>query len=277
MPIGARDAILADLNQLRAAGPLVHNITNLVVMDVTANALLAVGASPAMVHASEEIAEFTALAAALVLNIGTLDPRWVGAMELALEVARTRGIPSVLDPVGAGATRYRTATARTLIERGPPTILRGNAAEVAAVAKAMGAAEAATDGGQKGVDSSLGVDAARASAVALSRQTGMVVCVSGARDLVVQGERSATIDHGDPLMTKVTGLGCTATAIIGAFAAVNPDPFAATAHAMAIMGLAGERARRVADAPGSFRTAFIDALWLIGESDLARPLRISVA
>lgn len=266
-----RSALLADLEAVRFNRPLIHNITNFVVMDLTANALLALGASPAMAHAQEEVAEMTGIAAALVLNIGTLEPGWVTAMAMALEAARRNKTPVVLDPVAAGATRYRTQVARDLIIQGPPTILRSNAAELAALAAAIledcpPADSATRDRGQKGVDSTLESLAMRGAALRLARHTGMVICVSGAVDLITDGDRLATVHHGDPMMTRVTGLGCTASAVTGAFAAINPDPFIAAIHAMAIMGLAGERAR--SSAPGSFRANFIDALYQLDSTTL---------
>lgn len=261
-----RSALLADLEAVRFNRPLIHNITNFVVMDLTANALLALGASPAMAHAQEEVIEMTSVASALVLNIGTLEPGWITAMVMALEAAKRHRVPSVLDPVAAGATRYRTRMAKDLVNYGPPTILRSNAAELAALAAAILEDGPPDDSAQKGVDSTLESLATRGAALRLAHHTGMVVCVSGAVDLITDGDRLATIHHGDPMMTRVTGLGCTASAVTGAFAAVNPDPFIAAIHAMAIMGLAGERAR--AAAPGSFRTNFIDALYQIDSTSL---------
>lgn len=246
----------ATLQRLRERVPLVQSITNYVSMDVTANALLAIGAAPAMVHAAEEVEEFVGIAHALVINIGTLSPPWVEAMRLAADRAVALGKPWVLDPVGAGATRYRTGTARELAER-RPTIVRGNASEILAVA---GAANAT-----RGVDSAHASSDAVESARALARQLGCVVAVTGAVDYVTDGARTLSVANGHPLMTRVTALGCSATAIVAAFAAVHADPLVATAAALAALGVAGEIAARDSTGPGTFRWKLLDALYLLDE------------
>lgn len=246
----------ATLQRLRERVPLVQSITNYVSMDVTANALLAIGAAPAMVHAAEEVEEFVGIAHALVINIGTLSPPWVEAMRLAADRAAELGKPWVLDPVGAGATRYRTGTARELAER-RPTIIRGNASEILAVA---GAANAT-----RGVDSAHASSDAVESARALARQLGCVVAVTGAVDYVTDGARTLSVANGHPLMTRVTALGCSATAIVAAFAAVHADPLVATAAALAALGVAGEIAARDSTGPGTFRWKLLDALYLLDE------------
>ncbi|MFL5542725.1 MAG: hydroxyethylthiazole kinase [Longimicrobiaceae bacterium] len=246
----------AALQRLREQVPLVQSITNYVSMDVTANALLAIGAAPAMVHAAEEVEEFVGIAHALVINIGTLSPPWVEAMRLAADRAVALGKPWVLDPVGAGATRYRTDTARELAER-RPAIIRGNASEILAVA---GAANAT-----RGVDSAHASSDAVESARGLARQLGCVVAVTGAVDYVTDGARTLSVSNGHPLMTRVTALGCSATALVGAFAAVHTDPLVATAAALGALGVAGEIAARDADGPGTFRWKLLDALYLLDE------------
>ena len=258
------DAIWKDVAAIRARAPVVHNITNYVVMNNTANALLALGASPVMAHAAEEVEDMVgltqAVGGALVINIGTLSERWIAAMKVAAAAARARRVPLVLDPVGAGATPYRTQTALELVRLAPPTVIRGNASEIMALA---GAAVQT-----KGVDSSQASTAAVDAARALAAQTGGVVCVSGAEDQLTDGRAVRTLASGHPMMTKVTGLGCTATALIGAFVAVNPDALAATGHAMAVMGWCGEQAARVAAGPGTLQVQFIDALYQLNERDL---------
>jgi len=254
---------------VRRQAPLVHNITNYVVMNNTANALLALGASPVMAHAENEASEMAVLAGALVVNIGTLSDPWIRAMHLALPAARARHIPVVLDPVGAGATAYRTQTVRELISLGPPTILRGNASEIMALA-VQGART-------KGVDSSDTSAAALEAAKALNKETGSTVCVSGEVDYIVDGGDVITIENGHPMMPKVTGLGCTASALCGAFAAVNRSFPAAAAGAMAVMGIAGEIAAGCSEGPGSLQVAFLDALYRLSEKDLKERLRIGVA
>jgi hydroxyethylthiazole kinase len=258
-----------DLRRIRAEAPLVHNITNYVVMNLTANALLAIGASPVMAHALEEVEDMTGLASALVINIGTLSPEWVAAMHKAALRARTRGIPVVLDPVGAGATKYRTDTARSLMEAAPPAILRGNGSEV----RALVYHEAET----KGVDSRHGADAALDAAKKISRDVGCVVSVSGAVDLVVHGDAVIRIANGHSLMPRVTGLGCVASALTGAFAAVDRDYHRAAAAAMAVMGIAGEIAAEQAQGPASFQTRFLDTLFRIDENDITGRLKVESA
>ncbi len=252
--------IWRDVTRIRAEAPLVHNITNYVVMNTTANALLALGASPVMAHAIEEVAEMTGLARALVLNIGTLSAQWIEAMVVAGRQANAKGIPVVLDPVGAGATSFRTQSARRLIGEVAPAIVRGNASEI----RALVHSECAT----KGVDSSHASEEALTAARELSVECNAVVSVSGAVDVIVSGGKVARVSNGHPLMPRVTGLGCTATALTGAFAAVNPSPFEAAVDAMAVMGIAGEMAGELAQGPGSFQMHFLDALHLLRESDI---------
>lgn len=266
MPISARE-ISQNSEQVRRRSPLVHNITNYVAMNLTANALLAAGASPVMAHAAEEVEDMAGIASALVINIGTLSGPWVDAMFKAAARAKARGIPIVYDPVGAGATPYRTRTIRELIRAVPPAIVRGNASEIMAIADDRART--------KGVDSAAATDAAAASARSLSERHGCVVCVSGETDYIVDDRNMAMIKNGHALMPKVTGLGCTASALCGAFAAVNPDPFAATVAAMAVMGIAGEIAAEKAQGPGSLQLHFLDALFNLKGEDIERRLKIS--
>jgi hydroxyethylthiazole kinase len=228
-------------------------------MDVTANALLAVGASPAMIHAEEEVEEFVAIASALVVNIGTLSPAWVRAMELAATRASELGKPWVLDPVGAGATSYRTKTAASLSRLGP-SVIRGNASEILALA--------GTGAMARGVDSVHGSDSAAEVARSLASELGCVVAVTGATDYITDGERMLRVENGHPLMTRVTALGCTASALIGAFLAVNQDDVGAAAQALAILGLAGEIAATDSPGPGSLRWRILDALHAMDEAAL---------
>ncbi len=257
-----------DVGKLRQTAPLVHNITNFVVMNVTANALLAIGASPVMAHAVEEVEEMASIAQALVLNIGTLSGPWIEAMFSAGRVAKQRQIPIVLDPVGAGATKLRTETSLRILQELSPRILRGNASEI----RALTGAEGAT----KGVDSTYRSADALEAATALSARYGCVVSVSGATDLVVDGARVARIDNGRPLMSRVTGSGCTATALTGAFAAVNLDAFEAAVHAMALSGICGEIASELALGPGSYQAHFLDVLHAIDEAQLKQRLRMAL-
>jgi hydroxyethylthiazole kinase len=258
-----------DLERIRAEGPLVHNITNYVVMNTTANALLAIGASPVMAHAREEVEEMVSLASALVINIGTLSAPWVRAMLQAGRAARRRKIPIVLDPVGCGATRFRTGAAQKLMREVAPAIIRGNASEIRSL---LG-----RKAGTKGVDSRHTPDEVLDEARALSGSAGCVVSVSGPVDLIVEGDTVVRIANGHPLMARVTGMGCTASAITGAFAAVNLQSLKAAAHAMAVMGIAGEMAAERAGGPGSFQMHFLDALSVLRKSDIAARLKMQVA
>ena len=249
-----------DLALVRAKSPLVHNITNYVAMNFSANALLAIGASPVMAHAVEEMDDMVGIASALVINIGTLDAEWVRGMLAAGRAAHRLGKPIVLDPVGAGATPYRTETAWEIIHECHPTIIRGNASEIMALVNA--------DIKSKGVDSSQSSDDAVESACQLAKTTGAVVVISGATDYITDGTRTETITYGSPLMTLVTAMGCTASSMVGAFAGVNPDPFEASLHGMAVMGICGERAVAKMAAPGSLLTNFVDELYAITPEQL---------
>ncbi|MFO7708334.1 MAG: hydroxyethylthiazole kinase [Desulfobacterales bacterium] len=259
-------AAAQNLARLRAKTPLIHNITNLVVMNYTANALLAMGASPVMAHALEEVEEMAALAGALVLNIGTLTPQWVESMLKAGRAASRAGIPVILDPVGSGATPFRTRAAGRIIAETTPAVIRGNASEILSLREA--------GSGARGVDSRHGVDQAADAAAGLARELQSVVAVTGPVDLVTDGRRLVRVSNGHPLMGRVTGTGCTATAAIAAFLAVDPDPLRAAATALACFGLAGEIAGRTAAAPGSFMIAMLDALYTITPEQLEAECKI---
>jgi hydroxyethylthiazole kinase len=254
------------LSALRTARPLVHNITNYVVMNSTANALLALGASPAMVHAAEEVEDFAAISQALVINIGTLSPPWVAAMKLAAARMVAERRPWVLDPVGAGATPYRSAVAADLALR-RPKVIRGNASEILSLARA--AAETT-----RGVDSTQGSEAAVEAARALARATAAAVAVTGAVDYVTDGERTAACHNGHALMTRVTGMGCAATAVIGACMAVESDPLTAALHGLAMLGVAGELAAARAAGPGTMQVGVYDALANLDRETIERRVRI---
>ena len=247
------ESLKRDLAILREKSPLVHNITNYVAMNFSANALLAIGASPVMAHAVEEMVDMVAIASALVINIGTLDAEWVRGMLTAGRAAHRMGKPIVLDPVGVGATPYRTETAWEIIRECHPTIIRGNASEIMALVNA--------DIKSKGVDSSQSSDDAVESAQQLAKTTGAVVVISGPTDYITDGIRTETVTYGSPLMTRVTAMGCTASSIVGAFAAINPDPIEAATHAMMAMGICGERAVAKNASPGSLLINFVDELY----------------
>lgn len=244
----------ASLRSLRERRPLVHQITNYVVMNETANATLSLGALPVMAHAPQEVEEMVGLAGALVINIGTLSEHWIEAMLLAGRAANRRGVPIVLDPVGAGATRYRTDTAKRLLDELDVAVVRGNAGEVATLvgveAEVRGVESMAT-GGEP-------ADLAREAA----RVLGSVASVTGPVDHVSDRERVITVANGHELLGTVSGTGCMSTAMTGCFLAVKPEaPLEAAAEALVAFGVAGEDAAREAKGPGSFHAALYDALY----------------
>jgi hydroxyethylthiazole kinase len=241
------------LRVLRERKPLVHQITNYVVMNETANATLALGALPVMAHAREEVEEMVGLAGTLVLNIGTLSPHWVDAMVAAGKAAGAAGIPVVLDPVGAGATRYRTDTAKRILAEVEVTVLRGNQGEIATLVGV--AAEV------RGVES-MGVgDEPAGLAQLAARNLDVVASVTGAVDHVSDGERAYAVANGHELLASVSGTGCMSSAITGCFLAAKPgEPLEAAAEALAAFGVAGEDAAQDAKGPGSFHVGLYDAL-----------------
>ncbi|HEX6490870.1 MAG TPA: hydroxyethylthiazole kinase [Gaiellaceae bacterium] len=250
---GPRLSSGADLAALRERKPLVHQITNYVVMNETANATLALGALPVMAHAREEVEELATVAGALVLNIGTLSAPWVEAMLAAGRAANGAGVPIVLDPVGAGATSYRTESSKRLLAELDVAVVRGNSAELATLA----GREAEIRGVESIGTAESGAELARAAAAEL----GVVAAVTGQIDHVSDGVRVVSIANGHPLLASITGSGCMASAISGCFLAVRAEePLAAAAEALVAFGVAGEQAAREARGPGSFHVALYDAL-----------------
>ncbi|MBA4849320.1 hydroxyethylthiazole kinase [Emticicia sp. BO119] len=255
------------IETVRTQSPLVHNITNFVVMNNTANALLAVGASPIMAHAHSEVQDMTSICQSLVINIGTLDEYWVKSMLLAAEKAHQLNKPWILDPVGAGATAYRNYTISSLLGY-KPTVIRGNASEIMALAK-----DNATP--TKGVDSTAESNEAIVAAKMIADEYETLVCISGKTDIIVGKDTLIYLDNGDALMTKVTGLGCSSTAVIGAFIAVIQNTVEALAAAMALFGVAGELAARKSAGPGSLQLQLLDKLHNINEEEFCQTLKIS--
>ena len=247
--------VAADLAAMRAASPLVHCITNIVAASITANVLLAIGAAPAMVNAPEEAAPFAAIAGALLVNLGTVSETTAEAMRAAARSAHAAGKPWVLDPVAVGGLPLRDRVAAELLHW-RPSIIRGNASEVMALAGAAG--------GGRGPESTARSEQAVEAAQALARQTGAVVAVSGVVDYVTDGVSVVAVHGGHLLMTKVTGIGCALGATMAAFAAAQPDRLRAAVSASAMYGAAGEQAARTAHRPGSFAPAFLDQLFAIG-------------
>lgn len=260
------ESLVRDLAAVRQQSPLVHNITNYVVMNNTANALLAIGASPVMAHAIDEVEDMVNIASSLVINIGTLDKDWVEAMVVAGKAARRKGIPIILDPVGAGATPYRTDVCKRIIEECKPSIIRGNASEIMALVNS---------GIQtKGVDSSNSSDSAVDAAKVLATATQAIVVISGKTDYITDGKNIETVQNGNTIMAKVTGLGCTATAIVAVFAAINTNLLQAATHGMAIMGITGEIAATKASGNGSMQVAFLDELYNVDEQTINKNIKL---
>ncbi len=267
-PATGRFSPATSLGAIRTGHPLIHQITNYVVMNETANITLAIGASPVMAHALAEVEEMAGYAGALVLNIGTLSPEWVEAMVLAGRAANRHGAPVVLDPVGAGATRMRTQACRRILAEVAVAIVRGNPAEVSALI-----GEAAEI---RGVDSVSAGDP-RALAAAAARLLGCTVAVTGAVDHIAGPGGSAAVSNGVAILGQVTGTGCMSTALCGCFAAVNrDDPLRAATEALAAFGVAAEHAAVGARGPGSFHVNLYDCVAGLDAETLDSETRIDV-
>jgi hydroxyethylthiazole kinase len=257
------------LAKIREKGPLIHNITNFVVMNSSANILLALGASPVMAHCLAEMEEMTSLASALVLNIGTLQEDWLQSMICAAQTANSRGIPVILDPVGAGATTFRTEAIHTILRHCPVSVLRGNCSEIFS----LGSSSIRT----KGVDSSLAFsDEMVTAARAMAREKNCILAISGEEDCVTDGITIFRVGNGHPMMTRVTGIGCGLSAVTAAFCAVAEGRLVeATAAAFGFYGLCADLAVKISEMPGSFQVAFVDALSSTGADDIRRSLKVT--
>jgi len=250
----------ADLAAIRERKPLVHQITNYVVMNETANATLSLGALPVMAHAVEEVEEMASVAGVLVLNIGTLSEHWIEAMLLAAKAANAADVPVVLDPVGVGATRLRTETAKRILDEAEIAVVRGNAAEVATLA--------GREAEIRGVESIGAADSGAELAKAAASALGCVASVTGPVDHVSDGARTIAVANGDVLLGTVSGTGCMSTAITGCFLAVASTPLEAAVEALVAFGAAGEDAAVGAKGPGSFHVALYDALYNLDPATL---------
>lgn len=258
--------IAAALARIRKQKPLIHHITNLVVMNDTANVTLHVGALPVMAHAAEEVAEMTAMAGALVLNTGTLTPSRVESMLIAGREANELGVPIVLDPIGAGATRLRTRTSLRLLNELQIAVIRGNSGEIGALSGAGGR--------MKGVESVECLADPAAVARAMARERNMVVAITGKRDVISDGRQVLGVDNGHRWLTTITGAGCMATTLIGAFVAVESDALIAAAGGLACFGLAAELAAEGAHGPASFKVALFDQIYNLTPEQLAEGARV---
>lgn len=249
------------LTALRETTPLVHCMTNYVAMNSTANLLLATGASPAMLHAPEEVTEFTALAGALSINIGTLSTPWAESMQLAARTANASQTPWVLDPVAVGATAFRQQVCQALLPH-RPSVIRANASEV------MALTGLASQG--RGVDSTASTDDAAQAAISLAQRQHCIVAMTGETDFLTDGTHHFRLTGGHPLMPRVTTLGCGLSALVAGFVAANREhPLTATLAALACFSIAGHRAGQRADGPGSFQVALLDALYQLTPDDLS--------
>jgi hydroxyethylthiazole kinase len=265
-PASADEAIRV-LQGLRTQAPLVHCMTNIVVAGFTANVLLAVGASPAMVENAEESADFAAVADAVLVNLGTLSPHKVAAMRLAVAAAGRAGTPWVLDPVAVGALAYRTGFAAELLA-GRPAVIRGNPSEILSLA---GVADAAG----RGVDSTTDSGNALERAAALAQARGTTVAVSGATDYITDGTRVLEVNTGHEMMTRVTGVGCALGALVAASCAVESSPLVAATAATTILTVAAEVAIERSGGPGSFAVSLLDALYALDEATIREHLRVA--
>lgn len=254
------------LTQVREKSPLVQNITNFVVMNNTANALLALGASPIMVHAEEELEEVLSFCNSLVINIGTLSRPWADNMILAAQFANKLGKPWVLDPVGAGISSLRNETLQALMLL-KPTVIRGNASEIIAL-------QNFNRKSVKGVDSTHSSSYALEAGKLLQKETGSIICISGATDYVISDDEITEIKNGTSVMTKVTGMGCTATAITGAFIGLAKHPYQEAVAGVAITSLAGELAAKISKGPGSLQLNFYDILFNLAKEQILGNLKI---
>lgn len=263
-----KSGIVEAVEKVRAENPLAGSVTNGVTMDFVANAQLAVGGSAAMVYLPDEGECLVAAGGAVYLNMGTLLPVYQETLPRTAAAAFNAGKPWVLDPVGIGIGQLRTDLLNGL-KQYKPAIVRGNASEIIALAKLWGLGDVAdAEGGPRGVDSVDTVEAARGAAVALARYTGGAVAVSGMADLVTDGDTVAISEGGSALMEKVTGFGCSQGGVLAVYATAT-DPFTAALAGVAHYNVAGTRAAQAANAPASFKTAFIDELYRATAHDIA--------
>lgn len=266
------------VREVREANPLAPSITNTVTQNFVANAQLAAGGSAAMVYLPDEGECVAAMGGAVYINLGTLLPIYEESIPRTTHALSAAGKPWVLDPVGVGIGNLRTQLIRT-VRDDKPALLRGNASEIIAVAELWGLDGAAAAGadGPRGVDTTDSVDAAERAAVAIARFTGGAVAASGATDLVTDGATVARLAGGSPLMTRITGSGCSLGGVAAVYACVT-DPFVATLTATAAYNLAGARAAERCTGPGSFQVAFLDALYQLTPEDVAEaPLQLACA
>ena len=251
------------VNQVREKNPLVHHITNYVTVNDCANITLAIGGSPVMADDINEAAEMTSVASALVINIGTLNSRTIESMMASGKRANELGIPVVLDPVGVGATAFRTKTTENLIKNIKFSVVRGNYSEIKILAGEMAKL--------KGVDSTGSEEGAEKIALSLSKKLNCIIAITGARDVISDGSRICIIENGNSMLSKITGTGCMATSLIGSFCGASSDYYLSTIAAITAMGIAGEKsfeALAVKTYLGDFKTFILNAIASLTEEDI---------
>lgn len=254
-----KEIIAAEITRFKETAPLVHILTNEVVQEITANVLLAAGASPAMIVAEEEVEDFASISGAVLINVGTLYPARLIAMQKAILAANKAGVPWTLDPVAVGVLGYRTRVCEAFIQH-KPAVIRGNASEILALA--------GMSSGGKGVDTTDASDSAVDAAMQLASSTGAIVAVTGETDYITDGKSVYRTPWGDPIMTKVVGTGCALSALVAAFSAHSDNRLEAVATACAVAGICGQRALKQSRGAGSFKVAYLDELSLIDPSHL---------
>ncbi|MFV9875032.1 MAG: hydroxyethylthiazole kinase [Rickettsiales endosymbiont of Dermacentor nuttalli] len=260
------DNIWNDIQKIKSMSPLVHNITNFVTMDIMANSLLAIGASPIMAHAHEEIEQITKSVQAININIGTLEEYWIKTMIQVAVIAKDQKIPIVLDPVGAGFTKYRTQITLELLNTRAITVIRGNSSEILSLVHNKIITKG-VDSNEENINDTLG------AAKYLSKKFNMIVVVTGKVDYIIENEKVIKVEHGHLLMSKVTGMGCTLSSIIAAFLSINSNYFAAIIHAVTMFDIIGELVANDSVGPASFKTNFIDKLYNITLMDIKNILQ----
>lgn len=254
--------------KVRETSPLVHNITNVVVTNFTANGLYAIGASPVMAYAIEEVEDMAKIAKALVLNIGTLSQATNEAMLAAGHSANKHGVPVVLDPVGVGATPFRTNSAKMLLKELHIDVIRGNAGEIANLSDSPVA--------MKGVDSTASLSNAKELAAAVAKEWNTIVCMTGKADIITDGSTFYTVGNGSDMLTKITGAGCLLSSITGAYLSLAEDKLEAVTAACAFYGIAAETAadRQTFDGPGHFQVHFLDMLDQLSAEEITAKAQI---
>lgn len=260
--------IVNALRRVREERPLLHQITNFVTMNDVANASLCIGALPVMAHAAEEVTDMAAKANALVLNMGTLSPDRLEAMLIAGHGANAAGVPIVLDPVGVGATDMRQVANQRILTELNIALVRGNVAEIGVLAGAGGT--------MRGMESIAGADDPIAVTRRLAQTHGLVAAMTGERDIVSDGERVVEVVNGHIWLTRVSGTGCMATAVLAAMAAVEPDTLVAAVAGLTAYGVAAELAAAEARGPASFKIAFLDQLYNLTDDDVLQGARLNV-